>query len=224
MKHNLAKVTRSRSVAATVANSNMKLAVAAVPEALAPDHSRVLAYLDSARPATPCLVVDLDIVAGKYRDLRAALPAADVFYAVKANPAPEVLARLVSLGSSFDTASSGEIRQVLAAGAKPAQMLMASALPSRSSASARASSSAIGPPWVLPPSRRCRLSFRLRRGSAPALGGAGGAGRLILERSAAARSRSNGMAGGLGIPSRDVFREASEVSSLAWYDSQISSI
>jgi ornithine decarboxylase len=40
-----------------------------------------------------------------------------VFYAVKANPAPELLSLLVSLGSCFDTASVPEIELVLAAGA-----------------------------------------------------------------------------------------------------------
>ncbi|NBT97431.1 MAG: type III PLP-dependent enzyme, partial [Methylocystaceae bacterium] len=40
-----------------------------------------------------------------------------VFYAVKANPAPEVLSLLASLGSCFDTASVVEIEQALAAGA-----------------------------------------------------------------------------------------------------------
>ena len=40
-----------------------------------------------------------------------------MFYAVKANPAPEVLALLASLGSCFDTASVAEIEMALAAGA-----------------------------------------------------------------------------------------------------------
>jgi ornithine decarboxylase len=123
MNTNLAKVARSRSSNnPAVANQNVKLAVATTSEALAPDHSRIISYLEANKPATPCLVVDLDIVAGKYGDLRAALPAAEIFYAVKANPAPEILGRLVALGSSFDTASAGEIRQVLAAGAKPRQI------------------------------------------------------------------------------------------------------
>src|SRR3569623_1844951 len=127
MNTNLAKVARSRSSnTQAVANSNLKLAVAAEPQAPlvagAPDHSRNISYLEANQPAPPCLVVDLSIVAGKYGDLRAALPAADIFYAVKANPAPEILGCLVARGSSFDTASAGEIRQVMAAGAKPAQI------------------------------------------------------------------------------------------------------
>jgi ornithine decarboxylase len=99
-------------------NTNLRI-VSGAAEAKAPDHARALAYLESAKPATPCLVIDLDIVASKYDALKAALPAADIFYAVKANPAPEVLRRLAARGSSFDTASAGEIRQVLAAGATP---------------------------------------------------------------------------------------------------------
>jgi ornithine decarboxylase len=40
-----------------------------------------------------------------------------VFYAVKANPAPEVLRLLASLGSCFDTATVAEVEMALAAGA-----------------------------------------------------------------------------------------------------------
>jgi len=65
----------------------------------------------------PCLVVDLDVVRDNYRAFAKALPDSRVFYAVKANPAPELLSLLVSLGSCFDTASVPEIELVLAAGA-----------------------------------------------------------------------------------------------------------
>src|SRR6516162_3664733 len=65
----------------------------------------------------PCLVVDLDVVRDNYRAFAKALPDSRVFYAVKANPAPELLSLLVSLGSCFDTASVAEIELVLAAGA-----------------------------------------------------------------------------------------------------------
>jgi ornithine decarboxylase len=47
------------------------------------------------------------------------LPDTRVFYAVKANPAPEVLRLLADLGSSFDVASVSETQAVLAAGASP---------------------------------------------------------------------------------------------------------
>jgi ornithine decarboxylase len=65
----------------------------------------------------PCLVVDLDVVRDNYQNFAKALPDTRVFYAVKANPAPEVLSLLAGLGSCFDTASVAEIEMVLAAGA-----------------------------------------------------------------------------------------------------------
>src|SRR4249920_3006258 len=67
----------------------------------------------------PCLVVDLEVVRDNYQTFAKALPDSRVFYAVKANPAPEVLALLASLGSCFDCASVVEIEQALAAGATP---------------------------------------------------------------------------------------------------------
>src|SRR3974390_3569612 len=67
----------------------------------------------------PCLVVDLEVVRDNYRAFAKALPDSRVFYAVKANPAPELLSLLVALGSCFDTASVAEIEMVLAAGASP---------------------------------------------------------------------------------------------------------
>jgi ornithine decarboxylase len=67
----------------------------------------------------PRLVVDLDVVRENYLGFANALPDTRVFYAVKANPAPEILSLLADLGSCFDTASMTEIEQALAAGATP---------------------------------------------------------------------------------------------------------
>jgi ornithine decarboxylase len=68
---------------------------------------------------TPYLAIDLDLIAKNYRDLQSQLPDARIYYAVKANPAPEILQLLVGLGSRFDTASLPEIEQCLQAGAAP---------------------------------------------------------------------------------------------------------
>src|ERR1700691_5669938 len=65
----------------------------------------------------PRLVVDLEVVRENYISFARALPDTRVFYAVKANPAPEILDLLVRLGSCFDTASVTEIEQAMAAGA-----------------------------------------------------------------------------------------------------------
>ena len=80
---------------------------------------KVSRYLRDFVPATPCLVVDVDRIESNYRRLKAALPSARVYYAVKANPAAPVLERLVSLGSSFDAASFEEVEACLANGAEP---------------------------------------------------------------------------------------------------------
>lgn len=79
-------------------------------------------FLNDRAPETPFLVVDLDVVARNYRQLSASLPAARVYYAVKANPAPEILDVLAGLGSCFDAASILEIEACLAAGADPEQI------------------------------------------------------------------------------------------------------
>ncbi|GGH30663.1 ornithine decarboxylase [Alsobacter metallidurans] len=63
------------------------------------------------------MVLDLDVVRDNYNAFARALPDTRVFYAVKANPSPEVLHLLATLGSCFDTASVVEIEMALAAGA-----------------------------------------------------------------------------------------------------------
>ncbi len=80
---------------------------------------RIQRFLAETQPETPCLVVDLEMIETNYLELQRALPLARVFYAVKANPAPEVVARLAALGASFDTASRAEIELCLASGATP---------------------------------------------------------------------------------------------------------
>jgi ornithine decarboxylase len=79
--------------------------------------SRIRDYLRRNADDGPRLVVDLDVVRDNYLTFAKALPDTRVFYAVKANPAPEVLSLLASLGSCFDTASVPEIEMALAAGA-----------------------------------------------------------------------------------------------------------
>lgn len=78
---------------------------------------RMLDFLACERPDGPCLVVDLDVVRDNYYRFAEALPETRIFYAVKANPAPEILNLLAQLGSNFDAASVAEIEMVLATGA-----------------------------------------------------------------------------------------------------------
>jgi len=78
---------------------------------------RIRDFLRDRRPDGPCLVVDLDVVRANYTAFAHAMPDSRVYYAVKANPEPQVLSLLAGLGSCFDCASVAEIDMVLAAGA-----------------------------------------------------------------------------------------------------------
>jgi ornithine decarboxylase len=68
---------------------------------------------------TPYLVIDLDVVADRFSALRAALGEASVYYAVKANPEPDVVRLLAALGANFDVASPAEIDLCLRVGVSP---------------------------------------------------------------------------------------------------------
>lgn len=83
---------------------------------------RIARFLETANLPTPCLIVDVELVEHNYVDLVRALPEANVFYAVKANPADEVVKRLAKLGANFDTASLGEIDLALAHGVEPERL------------------------------------------------------------------------------------------------------
>jgi ornithine decarboxylase len=78
---------------------------------------KIRSFLDERRFDGPCLVVDLEVVRRNFETFQRTLPDSRIFYAVKANPAPEILSLLASLGSSFDAASVPEIDMALAAGA-----------------------------------------------------------------------------------------------------------
>lgn len=80
---------------------------------------KMACFLLSHELPTPCFVLDVDRVAERYAEFQAAFPGVATFYAVKANPAPEILRRLVALGASFDAASLAEVSACLAAGAPP---------------------------------------------------------------------------------------------------------
>ena len=81
--------------------------------------ARIREFLKERTEDGPCLVLDIDVVRENYQNFAKALPDTKVFYAVKANPAPEILKLLVGLGCCFDVASLAETEAVLAAGAPP---------------------------------------------------------------------------------------------------------
>ena len=93
---------------------------------------KIRAFLAEEHPATPVLVMDLDVVAARYDKLAAALPGAEIFYAVKANPAPEIIGLLIERGAWFDVASPGEIDLCIECGASPTRLSYGNTIKKRS--------------------------------------------------------------------------------------------
>jgi ornithine decarboxylase len=79
--------------------------------------SRAESFILNHRFDRPTLVIDTEAVARQYAALAQGLGKARIHYAVKANPAAEILQTLVALGSNFDAASRPEIEMCLNAGA-----------------------------------------------------------------------------------------------------------
>ena len=61
---------------------------------------------------TPVVVVDHDEIRRSYAAFRRHLPRVQAYYAVKANPAPEIVRTLYAAGASFDVASMPEFMLV----------------------------------------------------------------------------------------------------------------
>ncbi len=74
---------------------------------------------EAAKHETPCLVVDLNRIREKYSELGEFFPFSKIYYAVKANPAIQVLELLRDLGANFDIASRYELDRVLSLGISP---------------------------------------------------------------------------------------------------------
>ena len=61
---------------------------------------------------TPVVVIDHDILRKNYSEFKKHLPKVQAYYAVKANPAPEIVRTLYKAGASFDVASLPEFMLV----------------------------------------------------------------------------------------------------------------
>jgi len=62
--------------------------------------------------STPVVVIDHDLIRRNYAKFKKYLPKVQAYYAVKANPAPEIVRTLYSAGASFDVASLPEFMLV----------------------------------------------------------------------------------------------------------------
>lgn len=73
----------------------------------------------AGRLQTPFFLMDVDVVLRRYQEVRDSIADLEVFYAVKANPHPRVLASLAQAGCGFEISSCGELEMALEAGAAP---------------------------------------------------------------------------------------------------------
>src|SRR6185369_14933337 len=61
---------------------------------------------------TPVVIIDHDVIRKNYAEFKKHLPKVQAYYAVKANPAPEIVRTLYKAGASFDVASLPEFMTV----------------------------------------------------------------------------------------------------------------
>jgi ornithine decarboxylase len=64
------------------------------------------------KQGTPVVIIDHDIIRKNYAEFKKHLPKVQAYYAVKANPAPEIVRTLYKAGASFDVASLPEFMTV----------------------------------------------------------------------------------------------------------------
>ena len=71
--------------------------------------TNAIRFLDADTGRTPVLALDLSIVANRYLELTEAIPDAQVFYAMKANPHPAVIGLLATMGCGIDRAPMARV-------------------------------------------------------------------------------------------------------------------
>jgi ornithine decarboxylase len=64
------------------------------------------------RHGTPVVIIDHDVIRKNYAEFKRHLPKVQCYFAVKANPAPEIVRTLYKAGASFDVASLPEFMTV----------------------------------------------------------------------------------------------------------------
>ncbi len=77
---------------------------------------------------TPLMVIDKRVLEQEYKRFQRLLPRVKLYYAIKANPHPDVIKTFRDLGGCFDVASEGEIRHCLSQGIKPNRIIFANTI------------------------------------------------------------------------------------------------
>jgi len=80
--------------------------------------------------SSPLMLIDKKILEKQYRLFCKCLPQVIPYYAIKANPYPEIIKKFVELGAGFDVASANEMNTVLDLGASPEKIIFANTIKS----------------------------------------------------------------------------------------------
>ena len=76
------------------------------------------------------MLIRRSVLERQYQRFRKCLPEVTPYYAIKANPHPEIIKTFIKLGASFDVASAAEMKQVLDLGAVPSKIIFANTIKS----------------------------------------------------------------------------------------------
>ncbi|NQT28955.1 MAG: type III PLP-dependent enzyme [Candidatus Saganbacteria bacterium] len=79
---------------------------------------------------TPLMLISREVLKKQYQRFRRSLPNVMPFYAIKANPHPEIIKTFIKLGVGFDVASGAEMDLVLNLGASPDKVIFANTIKS----------------------------------------------------------------------------------------------
>ena len=77
------------------------------------------------RHGTPLMVINRAKLVEEYKRFARLLPRVRLYYAIKANPHPDIIKTFRDLGGCFDVASEGEVRHVLMQGVDPGKLIFA---------------------------------------------------------------------------------------------------
>lgn len=80
--------------------------------------------------SSPLMLIQENLLEKQFRIFHKALPEVIPYYAIKANPHPEIIKKFVELGAGFDVASANEMNTVLELGASPEKIIFANTIKS----------------------------------------------------------------------------------------------
>ncbi|MCX5687518.1 MAG: type III PLP-dependent enzyme [Candidatus Omnitrophica bacterium] len=80
--------------------------------------------------SSPLMLIEEDLLEKQFKTFHNALPEVTPYYAIKANPYPEIIKKFVELGAGFDVASANEMNTVLELGANPEKIIFANTIKS----------------------------------------------------------------------------------------------